>query len=132
MKTKENLREFTRVTIAVEAEVRFAKEGEATVVTGRTKDLSMKGIFILSEEKLPVGSKCLVSLTPIREPKHFRIEANGRVVRLGEAGMGIEFVEIFGLESYDHLRNVVLYNSSHEIEQVEEELKQHLGLKRRV
>lgn len=131
MKTKESQRQFTRVTIAFEAEVIFGEKDETTVITGRTKDLSMKGIFILCEEKLPVDSRCFVSLSPVGEPKQFRIEANGRVARLGEAGMGIEFVEILGLESYDHLRNVVLYNSSGEIEQVEEELKQHLGLKRR-
>ncbi len=91
----------------------------------------MKGIFVVCEESLPVGTECHVSLVPSGEPKHFFIETKARVVRVTDRGMGVEFVEIMGVESYQHLRNIVLYNSCQEIEQVEEELKKHLGIKKR-
>lgn len=130
MNLKESMRQFTRVAIAVEATVVPADDGDS-VITGHTKDLSMKGIYVICEDKLPVGTKCHVSLVPSGDPKHFRIEANAKVARVAENGMGIEFVEIMGLESYEHLRNIVLYNSCQETEQVEEELKKHLGIKKR-
>jgi c-di-GMP-binding flagellar brake protein YcgR len=130
MSIKQDRRQFTRVTIAIEAVVVPVEDGER-MISGLTTDLSMKGIYVVCEDKLPAGTRCHVTLVPSGEEKHFRIEVNAQVVRVADDGMGIEFVEIMGLESYEHLRNVVMYNSSQEIGQVEEEFKKHLGIKER-
>lgn len=130
MSIKQDRRQFTRVTIAIEAIIVPVEDGER-MISGLTTDLSMKGIYIVCEDKLPSGTRCHVTLVPSGEEKHFRIEVNARVVRVVDDGMGIEFVEIMGLESYEHLRNIVMYNSSQEIGQIEEEFKKHLGIKER-
>jgi hypothetical protein len=60
-----------------------------------------------------------------------RIETGGRVVRTEDGGMAIHFEEISDLDSFDHLRNLVMSNSSIHTAQVEEELQNHLGIKPR-
>jgi len=57
------------------------------------------------------------------------IKVKGRVQRVAEEGMGLLFTEI-GLEAYEHLRDLILLNVD-DLEQAEEELKNHLGLKKK-
>ena len=57
------------------------------------------------------------------------ISVKGRVQRVTEDGMGLLFTEV-GLEAYEHLHNLVLLNT-HEPDKVEQEFKNHLGLKKK-
>jgi len=50
------------------------------------------------------------------------------IVRSDQDGMGVEFTEM-PLESYDHLRKMVLLNAT-DPERVEQEFRDHIGLKR--
>ena len=47
----------------------------------------------------------------------------------GEGGFAIQFTEIIGLDSLEHLRNIIMFNT-HDPHQVEEEFHGHLGLKK--
>ncbi len=123
----QNAREFTRVPIHLKVEIRC---GSQTIVTDQTKDLSMKGIYLTCEEKLPVGSICEVALLLEGTDQPVRIDVKGRVMRCVNSGVGIQFTEI-ELDSYDHLQNLVLHNSQADHDQVEQEIHQHLGLKKR-
>jgi hypothetical protein len=115
-------REFTRVSTEIEAEV-------TATVSGHTRDVSVKGIYLFCRQPLPVGTPCRVALVVGGRQSPLRIEVTGRVVRVDDAGMAVEFSEM-GVDSFDHLRRLVLYNST-DTDQVEQELKSHLGLKRR-
>ncbi len=53
----------------------------------------------------------------------------GIIRRVAPEGMAIEFVELT-LESYEHLQNLVRFNAPN-LETVENELKEHLGLIKR-
>ena len=123
----QNAREFTRIPIHLNVEIRC---GSKTIATDQTKDLSMKGIYLMSEETLPVGSVCDVTLLLEGTDQPIRIDIKGRVMRAANSGIGIQFTEI-DLDSYDYLQNLVLHNSQAEHDQVEEEIHQHLGLKKR-
>ncbi len=123
-----NNREFTRVPIKIEGEIML---GEMSVVSGLVRNVNMKGLFLDCDKQLPVGTDCNVALFlggPNGQPC---IKARSNIVRVEDDGVGIEFTEILGAESFNHLRNPVLHNSSTETERVEQELKDHLGLKRR-
>ena len=124
--TNENDREFTRVSIRVEAQI---TAGEETIVSDQTRDVSMSGIFICCYKELAEGSPCDVILLLGDEADPMRIEAKGKVERAVNNGLAIAFTEI-GLDSYEHLQNLVLYNSQN-AGQVEKEIKSHIGLKRR-
>lgn len=120
-------REFTRIPMKMEAHVVAAAADSIT--SDHIRDVSMKGIYLVAEKAFPVGTVCDVVMLVGEPGSQLKIEAKGRVDRSSDAGMAIEFTEI-GLESYDHLHNLVLYNSKN-TDKVEQEFKDHLGLKRR-
>ncbi|KMP11728.1 hypothetical protein UR09_02640 [Candidatus Nitromaritima sp. SCGC AAA799-A02] len=126
MTENQNEREFTRVPLHLQVEIDF---GGKKVKVKQTHDLSMKGVFVECDEIFEVGAECQVSMILAGSDQPIRVDIKGQVERSTEGGLGIEFTEI-GLESYDHLQNLVRFNS-HDSGQVEKEIKDHLGLKRR-
>jgi hypothetical protein len=64
---------------------------------GITRDVSLSGLYLVTEERLPVGAR-LELLLSLRDGEHLlplRLAARGRVVRVEEvddrAGLGIAF-----------------------------------------
>ena len=124
----ENPREFTRVTTRFSVEI---EAEERTIESGRTQDLSMNGVFVVCEETLPLESNCRVTLRLGDPGSGIKIAAAGKVKRHGTEppGFALQFSEL-DVESYEHLRQMVLLNSQ-DPDQVEQEISGHLGLKRR-
>ena len=58
-KDENDSREFTRIPLKVKA---LIKSGDKVVHSGETHDLSMKGLFFQTNEKLPIGTECDVTL----------------------------------------------------------------------
>ena len=89
---KQDRREYQRVVVRLEAEV----SSEAKVqISGWTKDISIKGIFVLCSDKLPLGfpCRCRISLgTALRGAPIIIVD--GKVVRCDDAGVGIQFSEV--------------------------------------
>lgn len=119
-------REFTRVPVKVEAEI---SDGEKTIFCEQTHDVSMKGLFVHAKDRFAVDTRCNIALFPGGKEGGMCIEIKGVVVHSSDRGMGLQFTEI-GMDSYTFLQNLVMYNSedSHKVEQ---EIHNHLGLKRR-
>lgn len=76
------------------------------------------------------GTLCQVTLLLGEPQNQLTIKAKDRRVRVDDSGMGIEITDILR-ESFDHMRNLVMYNLAGDTEKVEKEFKSHLGLKRR-
>jgi hypothetical protein len=127
MKKQFNQREFTRVPVNKEVEV---AAGQSTILGHLTKDVSLNGLFLSSEEKLPAGTECHLTIFLGGRKSQQRIKLNGKVVRVEEGGMAFAFQEIGGSDSFAHLRMLILYNSP-EARCVEKEFKAHLGIRRR-
>lgn len=120
-------REFTRVRAHVEAQV---SSDTPVLIAGEARDISLNGVYVLCDEQLPAGTPCRVFLFLGESQEQLVIRANGKIARSDETGMGVELTGI-PVDSFDHLRNLVLYNSGREIEQVEREFKGHTGIKKR-
>jgi hypothetical protein len=120
-------REFTRVRAHVEAQV---SSDTPVLIAGEARDISLNGVYVLCDERLPAGTPCRVFLFLGESQEQLVIRANGKIARSDETGMGVELTGI-PVDSFDHLRNLVLYNSGREIEQVEREFKSHTGIKKR-
>lgn len=58
------------------------------------------------------------------------VDMKGRVGRSVDQELAVEFKEI-DLESYEHLTNLVRYNSRQDAETVDKELGEHTGIKRK-
>jgi hypothetical protein len=123
----EHRREFTRIPIHIWGT--FA-DTTGDLLTAEVNNLSVRGCHVSTFDALPAGGRYHLTLfvEDDEQALHFKVES--RVVRSDQDGMGIEFMEM-PLESYGHLRNMVLLNAS-DPEQVEREFRQHIGLKRAV
>lgn len=128
MSGKEEHREFTRVPIRVWVEIRTE---DCTIKTHETHDLSMTGISLKQQgTPLTVDTHCEVSvfLEGVEPPIH--VDMKGRVGRSTDKELAVEFKEV-DLESYEHLKNLVRYNSHQSAETVDKELGEHTGIKRK-
>lgn len=119
-------REFTRVPPHFEADV---TAGDTRIQRCQTEDVSMKGAYLKTPRALPRGTECRVTLYLGGPEGGPRIEADAKVTRSDERGFAVEFLRL-DLDSYTHLEKLVRYNAS-DLEQVEDELKSHLGIARR-
>jgi len=126
IKSSENHREFSRVEIKVQANIQA--RGRA-IVSRDTQDISMKGLFVNCEADWPIGTECEIRLLLEGLDPPVDLSVKGRVQRVTEDGMGLLFTEV-GLEAYEHLHNLVMLNT-HEPDKVEQEFKNHLGLKKK-
>lgn len=125
-----NRREFTRVPLSLEADI---LAGDTPILSGRTEDLSMKGLYLACDKPLPVGTVCRIVLqlsgrdaTASLSPLMLTIQLDGKVVRVTERGFAIEFREIIGQESFDYLQQLLLYHAqaTSASEHVQRELQQ--------
>lgn len=100
-------RHFRRVFFRTEA---IVHHGDKTF-TGEVSDLSLRGMFVKSPHGIPLGESVKAKILLSGSTSELSIQVDGTVVRhQGEDGVGIEFHEM-DVDSFVHLRNVVIYNS---------------------
>ncbi len=125
-----NTREFSRIPIRLEVEL-LLEDGRT--VSGNGVDLSLKGAFCETDLRPPEGAPCSVSLTFDTGDNKLCFFAAGRIARLADAGLAVEFTEI-ELESFHHLQNLIRLNAADDpdlVEEVDREFETHIGIKRR-
>lgn len=122
----ENNREFTRVPPKLEAVV----AADAYHVSAcETRDISMHGVFVVTDDTLPQGTSCEVTLYLSGSFDEIEIALNGKVVRIDNNGMAIEFEKV-DLESFEHLKKIILLNAN-DTDAVTAEFKGHAGIKKK-
>jgi hypothetical protein len=119
-------RGFTRVPFRVE--VTLAGD-HTTVVSADVRDVSLNGLYAACSGRLPPGSRCEVLLALGGPGSEVRLSLRGRVARVDRAGLAVEFLDM-GLDTFYHLRNLVMFNSDDQA-RVEREFWDHLGQLRR-
>jgi len=125
-KPSEEHREFSRVDVNLHTKI-MAKGKE--IMSRDTHDVSMRGLFVVCKSDWLVGTECEIHLTLSGQNPPVDMAMKGRVQRVTENGMGLLFTEV-SLEAYEHLHNLILLNT-HDPEKVEQEFKDHLGLKKK-
>ncbi len=116
-----NHRKFTRVISHIPVDV----EADGTAASGDVRDIGFEGLWLPTNTPLSSQTRCLVT---IHLSESIKIRADGVVVRSEPDGIAVQFLELLDLESYGHLRNLILYNS-HETDVVEQELDRYLRLR---
>ena len=101
--------------------------GETRLSSNKTKDVSMRGLFLYSGTTLPVGTECHVRIF-LQGGPDLPIETRARVVREDANGLAVEFCDS-EVESRSPLHNLSLYSSA-DFAQVQSEPVQQLDLKR--
>lgn len=114
-----NHRKFTRVNPHLPVDV----EGDGQTISGVVRDIGFEGLWLPTETPLAVQTHCKVA---IHLSETIKIRADAVVVRAEPDGFAVQFLELLDLDSYGHLRNLILYNS-HDTDTVEQEFDRYLG-----
>ncbi len=122
---KDDRRGFVRVPFNTEVEV----EAQGTIIRSREEiDLSMSGIRLNTNEAIPSpGSTCRVKIILQASDNRVSLGAHGKVVRSAPGSLAVEFSDL-DLDSYHHLRNLIL-NNTDEPEKAEREFTSHWGIR---
>ncbi|MFQ5355398.1 MAG: PilZ domain-containing protein, partial [Mariprofundaceae bacterium] len=122
---KGNLREFSRIDVPVRVELSCE---DGSKVEGSAYDISMNGLLMQVDQAPEVGTSCDLRIL-IGEHEPLTVDTHGEVVRKDKNGIGVNFINM-DLEGFSYMRNLVMYNAKN-MEQVEQEFAEHLGLYRR-
>lgn len=113
-------RKFSRVNFTVDATIKSIERQ----FHGDVKDLSMSGLFMLTNERLHLGEPVDISIILIGTSPEIEVNFNGEVSRIDDKGLGFTFKKM-DLDSYTHLKNIIAYNID-DAEKVLEEI--HLSI----
>ncbi|HBA90047.1 MAG TPA: PilZ domain-containing protein [Geobacter sp.] len=105
----EDRRNFTRVDFKVSALL----QAEGVAVKGEVSDVSLHGMYMETEERLPVGTPVEVTIYLSSTPDPVVINAKGTIARLVPGGMGCAFDKM-DVESFAHLRSIISYQGGDE------------------
>ncbi len=76
---------------------------------GSLRDISFSGVFINTDSRLEPGTVCDVKIFLTGGVESIELAMKARVARVLSTGLGISF-ESMDLETYAHLKNIMLYN----------------------
>ena len=123
-----NRRGFIRVPFHTEVEI---TADSRTVRSQKDLDVSMSGLRLTvdsgDDSAIAIGAACNARIILAASENRVAIEAAGTVVRSEPGSVAIEFTEL-DLDSYNHLRQLIL-NNTDEPEKAEEEFSSHWGIK---
>jgi len=124
MKSGKELRKYTRITMKVAVEA--LRVSDEVICGGNTECISMNGLFIECNTPFALETECVIKVFVGGPRSDILVHARGKVTFLNAHGMAVEMMSHLGLDSYNHLRNLVLYNADGEAEIVESEITAHL------
>ena len=104
----QNKRRHTRVDFKTKIVINFGTE--EIEAEGNSRDLSLKGVFVFTDNKLPAGAGCGVKIFLSGSVDDIELKIKAKIARVEENGMGIVF-DSMDLQSYTYLKNIVRYNA---------------------
>ncbi len=100
-------RKFTRVPFQTEITV---TAGEKVIVAHGIRDISLGGVFIVTDESLAEKTPCELSLRLVGRVSLLLIEVEAEVVRSEEPGIAVRFTRI-DLDGLVHLKHFIAVHS---------------------
>ncbi len=103
-------RRCSRVAFATDIKIHLKAGSKKVEVGGNSRDLSLKGIFVNTDDSFELQTKCEVRICLTGTVDKIELQIKGRVIRVSKNGMGIVF-DSMDVDSYSHLKKIVQYNS---------------------
>ena len=115
----EEKRRFARVPFTIQAEM--SDENHEVLLTGLVRDLSIRGLFLCTEQAAEVvGSdgrrplqeeeEVYVKFWLVADEPEWELSLKASLMRIEDSGVGLQFKEI-GIDVFTHLKNIVMYNN---------------------
>ena len=119
----ENHREFTRIELFFDG----ALICNSKKIFGKIKDLSLKGMFFITDTDIPKDSKVEINIYLQNEIPKIILELKGKIIRSVNDGLAVYFEEM-GIDTFMHLKNIVSYNAG-DFDKVSNEFKDFIAKK---
>ena len=103
MKIQRRMRADFKATIVVKTE-------HKEIVSGNTRNISLNGVLIESQEHLTNGEECIVQIILNGMTPPLTLEIKGEIARNSADGFAVHFEEM-DVETLHHLKQIVLYNT---------------------
>lgn len=104
----ERKRESSRIDLFFSAELRLPSGKKIKSSAGA---INMHGVFFVGGINIKKGDNCDVSVWLSEDEK---VDAKGIVRRMASDGVGVEFLELVGRESFLNLKSIVERNSKNQ------------------
>jgi len=105
----QDMRNFTRVGFRVSALL----QSEGVALKGEVTDVSLHGLYLETEERLPVGTPVEITIYLSATTEPVVINVSGTVARLVPGGIGCAFDKM-DIDSFAHLRSIISYQGGDE------------------
>jgi len=105
----QDMRNFTRVGFRVSALL----QSEGVALKGEVTDVSLHGLYLETEERLPVGTPVEITIYLSSTTEPVVINVSGTVARLVPGGIGCAFDKM-DIDSFAHLRSIISYQGGDE------------------
>jgi hypothetical protein len=102
-------RNFSRVGFKVSALL----QSEGVALKGEVKDVSLHGLYLETEQQLPIGTPVEITIYLSAAVEPVVINVSGTVARQMPGGLGCSFDKI-DVDSFAHLRSVISYQGGDE------------------
>ncbi|WP_456387597.1 PilZ domain-containing protein [Desulfolithobacter sp.] len=89
-----------------ESRLRIRLDGDEIEAIVDTRNISLKGLYVLSEKKPPVGTRCLMDIDITGPVSRLLCTFTGVICRHDADGMGIKFEEM-NPDTFVHLQNFI-------------------------
>jgi hypothetical protein len=99
-------RNFSRVDFKVSALL----QTDGTAIKGEVKDLSLHGLYLETQEIIPIGTTVEITIYLSATPEPVVINVSGSVARIVPGGLGCTFDKM-DVDSFAHLRSIISYQS---------------------
>lgn len=102
-------RNFSRVDFRVSALL----QAEGVAIKGEVTDVSLHGLYMETQEEIPIGSPVEITIYLSAAPEPVVINVKGTVARLVPGGLGCSFDKM-DVDSFAHLRSIISYQGGDE------------------
>ncbi len=107
--SKREQREAERIRFESQITIRT---GDDTVeATADSRNISLKGIYLVPEKKIPVDTPCTLAITLTGKGSQMIVTIPGKICRHDGRGTAVAFLDM-DVDSFVHIKNLVNLHSS--------------------
>ncbi|RUM37249.1 MAG: hypothetical protein DSY57_04460 [Desulfobulbus sp.] len=98
--------------IRFESRICIVTEDGTVKAEADSRDISLMGIYLVPEKKLPLNTFCNLQITIQGESSTMNLTVHGKVCRVDERGMGIAFVDM-KKDIFIHIKNLIMLHTTY-------------------
>ncbi|MCF6188238.1 MAG: PilZ domain-containing protein [Desulfobulbaceae bacterium] len=97
--------------IRFESQITIRTGDDTVEATADSRNISLKGIYLVPEKKIPVDTPCTLAITLTGKGSQMIVTIPGKICRHDGQGTAVTFLDM-DVDSFVHLKNLIQLHSS--------------------